>query len=141
MTETTATAAEARANFAKIANHVQRSGKTVTILKNSKPWVTIAPITEQSPIVEMNWDDAIKIEPKYSYAVLPKDWDSKEDEGLYETWLQSALCESRKDFEEGRLLSTREDLLTEVAARRIETRATALNPSKMLISGYSSDCG
>jgi prevent-host-death family protein len=37
----TVTTAEARANFSKIANEVNRTGTPVTVFKNSRPWVVI----------------------------------------------------------------------------------------------------
>ena len=43
MSVLTATASEARANFSQIATEVFETGKPVTVFKNSKPWVLIAP--------------------------------------------------------------------------------------------------
>lgn len=43
----TATAAEARADFSKIASTVYETGRPITVFKNSKPWVTII-----SPVIE-----------------------------------------------------------------------------------------
>ena len=82
----TATAAEARAHFSKIASQVNKSGQPVTVMKNSRPWVVIAPITEDSPVVAVDWAalDIKRIDPERGYAVLPKDWDDPEDEGLYD---------------------------------------------------------
>ena len=45
MTVLTATAAEARTNFSRIASAVSETGERVTVFKNSKPWV-IAPAGE-----------------------------------------------------------------------------------------------
>ncbi|WP_172136378.1 hypothetical protein [Adlercreutzia sp. ZJ473] len=86
MTATTATAAEARAHFARIATHVCESGKPVTVMRNSKPWVTISPIVEDSPVTSVDWSkvDMARIDPDLGYAVLPAEWDSPEDEGLYD---------------------------------------------------------
>ena len=46
MTVLTATAAEARTNFSRIASAVSETGERVTVFKNSKPWVVIAPAGE-----------------------------------------------------------------------------------------------
>ncbi|WP_242369653.1 type II toxin-antitoxin system Phd/YefM family antitoxin [Adlercreutzia muris] len=46
MTVLTATAAEARTNFSRIASAVSETGERVTVFKNSKPWVVIAPVGE-----------------------------------------------------------------------------------------------
>lgn len=46
MTALTATAAEARTNFSRIASVVSETGNRVTVFKNSKPWVVIAPAGE-----------------------------------------------------------------------------------------------
>lgn len=86
MSQMTATAAEARASFPKIADLVSRTHQPVTVLKNSKPWVTINPITEASPIKHINWSkhDVIDIDAQKGYALLPADWDDPEDDGLYD---------------------------------------------------------
>jgi antitoxin Phd len=39
----TVSASEARANFSKLGEEIARTGKPVTIFKNSKPWLVIAP--------------------------------------------------------------------------------------------------
>lgn len=82
----TATAAEARSHFAKIANTVSMTGEAVTVLKNSRPWVTISPITKESPIKTRDWSkvDMIRIDPEVGHAVLPAEWDDPEDDGLYD---------------------------------------------------------
>lgn len=36
--------AEAKMNFSRVTSEVHRTGKPVTILKNNKPWVVIAPV-------------------------------------------------------------------------------------------------
>lgn len=46
MTVLTATAAEARTNFSRIASAVSETGERVTVFKNSKPWVVIEPAGE-----------------------------------------------------------------------------------------------
>ncbi|MCL1922446.1 MAG: type II toxin-antitoxin system Phd/YefM family antitoxin [Propionibacteriaceae bacterium] len=40
----TVTAADARAQFSRIAEEVSRTGSPVTVFKNSRPWVEIQPI-------------------------------------------------------------------------------------------------
>ena len=86
MAEATATAAEARANFSKIARQVSASGRAVTVMRNSRPWVVIAPVEESSPVVAVDWAalDVRRVDPERGYAVLPQSWDDPEDEGLYD---------------------------------------------------------
>jgi len=40
----TVTAADARAQFSRIAEEVSRTGSVVTVFKNSRPWVEIRPV-------------------------------------------------------------------------------------------------
>lgn len=40
----TVTAADARAQFSRIADEVARTGSPVTVFKNSRPWVEICPV-------------------------------------------------------------------------------------------------
>ncbi len=47
MAALTATAAEARTNFSRIASTVSETGNKVTVFKNSRPWVVIAPASDQ----------------------------------------------------------------------------------------------
>jgi len=42
----TVTASEARANFSKLGEEIARTGKPVTVFKNSKPWLVITPVSE-----------------------------------------------------------------------------------------------
>ena len=44
MTALTATVAEARNNFSRIADQVNRSGREVIVFRHSKPWVKISPV-------------------------------------------------------------------------------------------------
>ena len=44
MTALTATVAEARNNFSRIAEQVNRSGNEVVVFRHSKPWVKISPV-------------------------------------------------------------------------------------------------
>jgi PHD/YefM family antitoxin component YafN of YafNO toxin-antitoxin module len=39
----TVSASEARANFSKLGEEIARTGKPVTVFKNSKPWLVMAP--------------------------------------------------------------------------------------------------
>ena len=85
MAELTATVAEARAHFSKIASSVCATGKPVTVIRNSKPWVTIAPASpEHLPVIDWAAPDVVRIDPVTRKTVLPADWDDPEDEGLYD---------------------------------------------------------
>ena len=53
-----------------------------------------------------------------SEAVLQRTIDQAVEEALYEARLRYALQESRKDFEDGRFYSTRDDLMAAVAEKR-----------------------
>ena len=83
MSMATATVAETRANFSKIADSVSRSGHSVTVFKNSKPWVKIAPLGDEfSPI---DWKrDLINPDTLTGITTLPASWNEEEDEGLYD---------------------------------------------------------
>ena len=51
----TVTASEARANFSKLGEEIARTGKPVTVFKNSKPWLVIAPAEKGKDIsVDLN---------------------------------------------------------------------------------------
>lgn len=88
MPELSATVAEARANFSKIAAAVSDSGRPVTVFKNSKPWVVIAPVGQGysgiAPAIDWSRAGAMPIDDRYGHAVLPSSWDEAEDEGLYD---------------------------------------------------------
>lgn len=43
----TVSLSEARAHFSKICKYVNETGNTVTVIKNSKPYVKIEPIKEE----------------------------------------------------------------------------------------------
>ncbi|MDO4182726.1 MAG: type II toxin-antitoxin system prevent-host-death family antitoxin [Coriobacteriia bacterium] len=87
MSELTATVAETRANFSKIAAAVNRTKRPVTVLRNSKPWVVISPVDDspQAPIPNIDWAtvDVIDIDPALGFAILPAQLDD-DDEGLYD---------------------------------------------------------
>lgn len=58
--------AEAKNNFSKITAEVNRTGKPVTVLKNNRPWVVIAPAVSPG-----DWDDiAIDILTSSEYALV-----------------------------------------------------------------------
>ena len=40
--------AEAKTNFSKVTTEVNKTGRPVTVLKNNKPWVVIAPATSDA---------------------------------------------------------------------------------------------
>ncbi len=46
MTELTASVAEVRAQFSKLASLVNETGQPITVFKNSNPWAKIAPIVD-----------------------------------------------------------------------------------------------
>ena len=85
MAELTATVAEARANFSRIAAAVSETGKPVTVFRNSRPWVTIAPLSE-GHIPSVDWTAPSIIRPDASTGVtqLPASWDDPADDGLYD---------------------------------------------------------
>ena len=82
----TATAAEARLNFSKIAAQVSRSGSPVTVFKNSRPWVIINPVGEDSDVRPIAWESlgVVKPDSKTGHTVLPAEWDDLADDGLYD---------------------------------------------------------
>lgn len=49
---TTVTVAEARANFSKLSSAVNASGESITVFRNSKPWVVISPARPSTPNIE-----------------------------------------------------------------------------------------
>ena len=94
MTEMTATVAETRANFSKIAATVRETGQPVTVFKNSKPWVLVAPIEsgygDRIPHIDWAAQDVIRVDPETRRTVLPADWDNEEDEGVYAACLEKS---------------------------------------------------
>ena len=88
MSELTATVAETRANFSRVAGSVCETGKPVTVFKNSKPWVVIAPVNkgygDHIPLIDWSKKKVIEPDPTTGLTVLPQEWDSPEDEGLYD---------------------------------------------------------
>ena len=88
MKEMTATVAETRANFSKIANTVNQTGRPVTVFKNSKPWVLVAPVGkgygDRIPNIDWSSQDVVKLDDATRKTILPAEWDDPEDEGLYD---------------------------------------------------------
>ena len=88
MDELTATVAETRANFSKIASTVNELGRPVTVFKNSKPWVLVAPIGkgygDHIPNIDWSKEDVVRLNRETRVTVLPADWNDPEDEGLYD---------------------------------------------------------
>lgn len=49
--------AEAKANFSRVTAEVNRTGKPVTVLRNNKPWVIIAPVERGAVDVAVDFMD------------------------------------------------------------------------------------
>lgn len=49
--------AEAKTNFSKVTAEVHATGKPVTVLKNNKPWVVIAPVSRSAVDVAVDFMD------------------------------------------------------------------------------------
>ena len=49
--------AEAKANFSRVTAEVNRTGKPVTVLRNNKPWVVIAPVERGAVDVAIDFMD------------------------------------------------------------------------------------
>ena len=88
MYEMTATVAETRANFSKIASTVSAVRRPVTVFRNSKPWVLVAPIDagygDHIPSIDWATQDVVRMDAESRVTVLPAEWDDPEDEGLYD---------------------------------------------------------
>jgi antitoxin Phd len=48
--------AEAKNNFSRVTAEVNRTGRSVTILKNNKPWVVIQPVQSSTNAVDVAID-------------------------------------------------------------------------------------
>lgn len=48
--------AEAKNNFSRVTAEVNRTGRSVTILKNNKPWVVIQPARSRSSATDVAVD-------------------------------------------------------------------------------------
>ena len=88
MREMTATVAETRANFSKIAATVNATGRPVTVFKNSKPWVVVAPVGkgdgDHIPNIDWSKQDVVRMDAESRRTVLPAEWDDPADDGLYD---------------------------------------------------------
>ncbi len=85
MPELTATVAETRANFSKIAATVFATKRPVTVFRNSKPWVVISPVSDDHiPNIDWSKQEVVSMNPSTGTTVLPADWDCDEDDGLYD---------------------------------------------------------
>ena len=88
MDEMTATVAETRANFSKIAHTVNETGRPVTVFRNSKPWVLVAPVGmgygDRIPNIDWSKHDVVRMDAETRRTLLPAEWDDPEDEGLYD---------------------------------------------------------
>lgn len=49
--------AEAKANFSRVTAEVNRTGTPVTVLRNNKPWVVIAPVERGAADVAIDFMD------------------------------------------------------------------------------------
>ena len=49
--------AEAKTNFSRVTAEVNRTGVPVTVLKNNKPWVVIAPVERSAADVAVDFMD------------------------------------------------------------------------------------
>lgn len=48
--------AEAKNNFSRVTSEVNKTGRSVTILKNNKPWVVIRPVQGATNAVDVAVD-------------------------------------------------------------------------------------
>ena len=96
MSERTATVAEARDNFSRIASFVSDTGSAVTVFRNSKPWVRIAPLAKEGGV----------------------DW--RDDDGYVDV-MDELIRKGLDDYESGRCVSG-----LDAARREVEDRAAAL---------------
>ena len=80
----TVSASEARASFSKLGEEIARTGKPVTVFKNSKPWLVIAPA--QMPGTEESVDTM-------------RNQDLTDDEKTLLSWSDSFVDEYRDVFE------------------------------------------
>ena len=49
--------AEAKANFSRVTAEVNRTGTPITVLRNNKPWVVIAPVERGATDVAIDFMD------------------------------------------------------------------------------------
>lgn len=56
MTALTIGLAEAKTNFSRLTAEVNKTGKSVTVMKNNKPWVVIQPAKREESVVDIAVD-------------------------------------------------------------------------------------
>lgn len=88
MGETTATVAETRANFSKIAATVNVTGRPVTVFKELEALVLVAPVgkgyRDHIPNIDWSKQDVVRMDTESRRTVLPAEWDDPVDVGLYD---------------------------------------------------------
>jgi antitoxin Phd len=60
----TVSASQARAEFSKLGEEIVRTGKAVTVFKNSKPWLVISPAAQPEGGVNMDTNRELTQEEK-----------------------------------------------------------------------------
>lgn len=85
-----------------------------TALKNQQREIKAIADNEIVHITENGWGKYVFM----SEDVLKRTVEQAVEDALYEKRLAGALAESRKDFEEGRFYSSRDEMLAAVAKRR-----------------------
>lgn len=85
-----------------------------TALKNQQREIKAIADNEIVHITENGWGKYVFM----SEDVLKRTVEQAVEDALYEKRLAGALAESRKDFEEGRSYSSRDEMLAAVAKRR-----------------------
>lgn len=85
-----------------------------TALKNQQREIKARADNEIVHITENGWGKYVFM----SESVLDRTIERAVEDALYEQRLAGALAESRRDFEEGRSYSSREDMLAAVSAKR-----------------------
>ncbi|RVU97124.1 sodium:proline symporter [Coriobacteriales bacterium OH1046] len=85
-----------------------------TALKNQQREIKAIADNEIVHITENGWGKYVFM----SEDVLKRTVEQAVEDALYEKRLAGALAESRKDFEEGRFYSSRDEMLAAVAERR-----------------------
>lgn len=82
MSESTATVAETRTIFSKVAAAVRETGRSVIVFNNSRPWVSVEPLSDNHiPAVDWSKQDIVRMDSEAGVTTLPAEWD---DEGVYD---------------------------------------------------------
>ena len=92
-----------------------------TALKNQQREIKARADREVVHITENGWGKYVFM----SEYVFEQSINQAVEDALYEARLKSAFAESRKDFEEGRFYSSKDDMLAAVAKKREMLHATA----------------